>query len=83
MTVETKAEEIKWLSLRELKPDKDGDWHKYFVRYGPGQEAEVPKALEIKVLDPNYDLGWWGAAALTYQLGRRLEVEMDELMKGS
>lgn len=53
--------------------------HRYLFRYSPGHEAEVIGAFASLASDAECDFDWFDAAVLSYQMGRRLEVELDEL----
>lgn len=53
--------------------------HRYLFRYRPGAEAEVIAAFAGLASDARCDFDWFDAAVLSYQMGRRLELELDEL----
>ncbi len=53
--------------------------HRYLFRYRPGNEAEVINAFATLASDGRTDFDWFDAAVLSYQMGRRLELELDEL----
>lgn len=53
--------------------------HRYLFRYHPGGEASVIAAFANLASDANSDFDWFDAAVLSYQMGRRLEMELDEL----
>ena len=53
--------------------------HRFLFRYRPGSEADVIGALASLAGDTNTDFDWFDAAVLSYQMGRRLESEIDEL----
>ncbi len=52
---------------------------RYIFRYEPGEEAEVINAFASWAGDPDSDFDWFDAAVLSYQMGRRLERELDEV----
>lgn len=52
---------------------------RYLFRYRPGNEADVIAAFASLASDNNNDFDWFDAAVLSYQMGRRLEMELDEL----
>ena len=64
-------------SLRQLSLVKGK--HRYLFRYRPGNEADVINAFASLASDGNTEFDWFDAAVLSYQMGRRLEVELDEL----
>lgn len=64
-------------SLRQLSLVKGK--HRYLFRYRPGNEADVINAFANLASDGNTEFDWFDAAVLSYQMGRRLEVELDEL----
>lgn len=51
--------------------------HRYVFRYPPGREAEVIGAFASLANDPESNFDWFDAAVLSYQMGRRLELELD------
>jgi hypothetical protein len=53
--------------------------HKYLFRYRPGNEADVIGALANLASDTQSEFDWFDAAVLSYQMGRRIESELDEL----
>ncbi len=53
--------------------------HRYLFRYKPGCEADVIGAFASLASDGGTEFDWFDAAVLSYQMGRRLEVELDEL----
>lgn len=64
-------------TIRQLSLVK-GD-HKYLFRYRPGSEADVIGALANLASDTQSEFDWFDAAVLSYQMGRRIESELDEL----
>ena len=65
-------EETRQLSLVKGK-------HRYLFRYRPGNEADVIGAFASLAGDAATEFDWFDAAVLSYQMGRRLETELDEL----
>ncbi len=53
--------------------------HRYLFRYQPGSEADVIAAFASLASDASSEFDWFDAAVLSYQMGRRLELELDEL----
>lgn len=52
--------------------------HRYVFRYPAGCEADVIGAFASLASDPGSNFDWFDAAVLSYQMGRRLELELDE-----
>jgi len=65
-------EGVKQLSL--VKGD-----HRYVFRYRSGHEADVIEAFASMAPDPESAFDWFDAAVLSYQMGRRREMEIDQL----
>ena len=63
-------------SLRQLSLDKGG--HRYVFRYRPGCEADVIGAFANLAGDDDTDFDWFDAAVLSYQMVRRIVLELDE-----
>ncbi len=63
--------------VRQLSLVK-GD-HRYVFRYQTGKEADVIGAFAKLASDGDTEFDWFDAAVLSYQMGRRLELELDEL----
>lgn len=53
--------------------------HRYLFRYRPGEEAQVIGAFASLAADAASEFDWFDAAVLSYQMGRRIELELDEL----
>ncbi len=53
--------------------------HRYLFRYRPGSEADVIGAFAALASSADTDFDWFDAAVLSYQMGRRIELELDEL----
>jgi hypothetical protein len=62
---------VKQLSL--VKGD-----HRYVFRYHLGRETDVIEAFASMATDPDSSFDWFDAAVLSYQMGRRLEMEIDQ-----
>lgn len=56
---------------------------KYIFRYRPGDEANVIQAFASLAADSSSEFDWFDAAVLSYQMGRRLEKELDEVSSPS
>ena len=52
---------------------------RFVFRYQAGQEAEVIDAFAAMAGDPARSFDWFDAAVLSYQMGRRLEKELDQI----
>ncbi len=52
---------------------------RFVFRYRVGDEAEVIQAFATLASNAERDFDWFDAAVLSYQMGRRLEKEMDEI----
>lgn len=64
-------------SVRQLSLVKGQ--HRFLFRYQPGGEADVIAAFANLASDNTSEFDWFDAAVLSYQMGRRLEMELDEL----
>lgn len=53
--------------------------HRFVFRYRAGCEEELVDALASMANDPVCDFDWFDAAVLSYQMGRRIETEVDQL----
>ncbi len=53
--------------------------HRYLFRYHPGNEADVIGAFANLAGDASTEFDWFDAAVMSYQMGRRIELELDEL----
>ena len=63
--------------IRQLSLVK-GD-ERFVFRYQNGQEAEVIDAFATMAADRANRFDWFDAAVLSYQMGRRLEKELDQI----
>ena len=52
---------------------------RFVFRYQAGQEAEVIDAFASMASDQRSTFDWFDAAVLSYQMGRRLETELDQI----
>ncbi len=52
---------------------------RYVFRYQVGTETEVIQAFATLAANGGRNFDWFDAAVLSYQMGRRLEQEMDEV----
>ncbi len=66
--------------IRQLSLVK-GD-ERFIFRYQNGHEAEVIDAFASLAADKESRFDWFDAAVLSYQMGRRLETELDQIATG-
>lgn len=52
---------------------------RFIFRYQAGQEAEVIDAFAALASNHESEFDWFDAAVLSYQMGRRLETELDQI----
>jgi len=52
---------------------------RFVFRYRAGHEAQVIDAFASLASDRQSAFDWFDAAVLSYQMGRRLEMELDEV----
>jgi hypothetical protein len=53
--------------------------HRYVFRYPAGREADIITTFAQMASDAEQDFDWFDAAVLSYQMGRRLEMELEEV----
>ncbi len=63
--------------IRQLSLVKGAE--RFIFRYQSGQEAEVIDAFSALAADKGSRFDWFDAAVLSYQMGRRLETELDQV----
>jgi len=51
--------------------------HRYIFRYQAGREADIIAAFATMASDAGSGFDWFDAAVLSYQMGRRLEMELE------
>ncbi len=61
--------------IRQLSLVKGQD--RYVFRYQAGREADIIAAFASMASDPGTQFDWFDAAVLSYQMGRRLEMELE------
>jgi hypothetical protein len=64
-------------TIRQLSLVKQSE--RFIFRYQSGEEADVIDAFAELAADPNSPFDWFDAAVLSYQMGRRLEMELDQI----
>jgi hypothetical protein len=52
---------------------------RFVFRYRTGQEATVIDTFASMAADKQSGFDWFDAAVLSYQMGRRLETELDQV----
>ena len=52
---------------------------RYVFRYEAGHEAQVIDAFASRAADQDNPFDWFDASVLSYQMGRRLETELDQI----
>ena len=52
---------------------------RFVFRYQQGQEPRVVDAFAELAVDRESSFDWFDAAVLSYQMGRRLETELDQI----
>lgn len=55
--------------------------HRFVFRYAPGHESDVIQAFASLAGQDNSDFDWFDAAVMSYQMGRRIEKELDNLVR--
>lgn len=63
--------------VRQLSLVK-GD-HRYVFRYPAGREPDIIATFAQMASDAEQDFDWFDAAVLSYQMGRRLEMELEQV----
>lgn len=53
--------------------------HRYVFRYQTGREADIIAAFASMAADEASDFDWFDAAVLSYQMGRRLELDLEQV----
>lgn len=53
--------------------------HRYVFRYRAGREADIISAFADMADNSEQDFDWFDAAVLSYQMGRRLEMDLEEV----
>ena len=66
-------------AVRELSLVKGRE--RFIFRYATGNEAQVIDSFASLAADRHSRFDWFDAAVLSYQMGRRLETELDEVAR--
>jgi len=64
-------------AIRQLSLVKGQE--RFVFRYQPGHETEVIEAFASLAGNKSSQFDWFDAAVLSYQMGRRLETELDQI----
>ncbi|MBI4579497.1 MAG: hypothetical protein HY718_07340 [Planctomycetes bacterium] len=64
--------------VRQLSLVKGG--HRYLFRYQAGREADIITAFAEMASRADTGFDWFDAAVLSYQMGRRLEMDLEEVV---
>jgi len=65
--------------VRQLSLVK-GD-HRFLFRYPAGREADIISVFAEMAADTEHEFDWFDAAVLSYQMGRRLEMDLEEVAR--
>jgi len=65
--------------VRQLSLVKGSE--RFVFRYRTGREADVIDAFAELAGSPDSEFDWFDAAVLSYQMGRRLETELDQVVQ--
>ena len=52
--------------------------HRYVFRYTAGEEASIIAVFASMAADTEQEFDWFDAAVLSYQMGRRLEMDLEK-----
>jgi hypothetical protein len=53
--------------------------HRYVFRYQTGREADIIAAFAAMAADDETNFDWFDAAVMSYQMGRRLELDLEQV----
>ena len=53
--------------------------HRYVFRYQAGREEDIIASFAALAADAESEFDWFDAAVLSYQMGRRLEMDLEEI----
>lgn len=65
-------------AIRELSLVKGSE--RFIFRYQAGRESSVIDSFSRLASDGSCRFDWFDAAVLSYQMGRRLEMELDQIV---
>lgn len=66
-------------AMRQLSLVKGTE--RFIFRYPAGREAQVIDTFASMAADRSNQFDWFDAAVLSYQMGRKLEKELDEIAR--
>ena len=66
-------------AMRQLSLVKGTE--RFIFRYPAGREAQVIDTFATMAADRSNQFDWFDAAVLSYQMGRKLEKELDEIAR--
>lgn len=66
-------------AMRQLSLVKGTE--RFVFRYPAGREAQVIDTFASMAADRSSQFDWFDAAVLSYQMGRKLEKELDEIAR--
>jgi hypothetical protein len=52
---------------------------RFVFRYAAGREADIIAVFADMAADAEQDFDWFDAAVLSYQMGRRLEMDLEQV----
>ena len=55
--------------------------HRYLFRYDAGPRRRSSPRLRSMAADPKQEFDWFDAAVMSYQMGRRLEMDLEDVKK--
>ena len=64
--------------IRQLSLVKGSE--RFIFRYEAGRESNVIDSFSRMASDGSCQFDWFDAAVLSYQMGRRLEMELDQIV---
>lgn len=53
--------------------------HRYIFRYQAGREADIIATFAEMAADDHQEFDWFDAAVLSYQMGRHLEMDLEQV----
>ena len=55
--------------------------HRYVFRYQAGREADIIATFASMASEAEQEFDWFDAAVLSYQMGRRLEMDLEKVSR--
>jgi hypothetical protein len=53
--------------------------HRYVFRYQAGREVDIIDSFASMAADADQEFDWFDAAVMSYQMGRRLEMDLEQV----